>query len=126
MTDSITALLYLDRQTFLKAMHVPYRTSQIRICSPTGYIPLMVDEEENNPITMQIGVYNIWEPESYDRSRWKYLFSHFEGKNEHIPLGSFDVGFSEPDENVNLEKLKDRLKKGGDKKSLLKRFFNRT
>ena len=73
----------------------------------------------------------------YEESMWneqnggicRYMFSHVqtESTDPVIHEGeSMDIGFMEPDENVNLKKLTNKFRQGSDHiKTILKSYFRR-
>ena len=54
----------------------------------------------------------------------EYLFSHTEVLPEYS-MPSFDVGFMEPNKDINLDKLTVKLKKGLNIKNLIKDFLKK-
>lgn len=127
------AHLYLDEETFLKAIVIEDGSNTIRIQSISGYVPMLLGMDNTQTLNLQTGVYRRWEPlhrplflQNFDDIKeWKFLFSHFETVQEHIPQDSFDIGFMEPTKDVNLDKLKNKMRDSKDLRNILLEYYRK-
>ena len=123
------AHLYGDREKFVKAIMVEGNPLFIRVCSPVPFpISNLFFSGRNNS---QVWVYKKYRPLHglpYD-DEWVYILCDIE-EDINIPIPSleerFDIGFQEPDENVNLDKLKKKLRNNLDLKKRLLKFYTTT
>lgn len=112
--------------------------NEIRIQSQTGYYPQLFNEQDaiEGRVILRIGVYQRREPiypenmppQFACRERpvgFKYVFDRFEEQYENIPRGTFDIGFMEPTKDVNLDKLKNRLRDNKNLKILLLNYYKK-
>ncbi len=59
--------------------------------------------------------------------KFRYKFSHIESHNNYSESNTdyIPIGFEQPDKNVNLDKLKKKLRKGNKKlKNILRRYYD--
>lgn len=125
---SITARLFMDG-VFIKTMSVfddqPPFSIRIYSCYPTRII-----RRPDNSSEYAGSSPNIFRYERGKKVALKTFEYHFVGvetdANHHFSIGdSFDIGFMEPDENVNLEKLTTKLRSSKDAVPILKQYYSR-
>ena len=117
----------MDQDTFSKAICVEGNPEYIRMCSVLPYTINNVLGRVSGE--RQVWVYRKYKPLHYPAlDDWIFMFSHVE-KDIDYPMPSeeerFDDGFSEPDENVNLDKLSGKLRDNKDMKKRLLRYFRK-
>lgn len=136
----ISAHLYLNDVCIkIEALNVDHAPLAIGIYSESGYFPSLLTDDSilmSSEVECMIGVYELKEPIYKDDmememmwhtnqypQNWKYKFSHFERPYMQKFNGTFDIGFREPDENVNLDKLKNKFKHSDNIKQHLMEFL---
>lgn len=122
--SGIKAKLYMD-DILQRSIVIPCRCRYIRIASNHSPMYSIYNQahEHLDIDEFNIFVYQLTEKEGFDE--YRYEFSGIEKVNISIPEDSFDIGFSEPNENVNLEKVKSKLRDNIDLKKQLLKFYQR-
>lgn len=103
---------------------LPHPIFYVRVASVNSPLHTLITEE---PLQVESKMH-IFRYELRDRKgvdEYDYHFAGIETTDMSIPEDSFDVGFAEPDENVNLDKLKKKLRDNKEIKSLLLKYYRR-
>lgn len=100
--------------------------SSIRICK-SPRIPLRYFNVGGHILNEEITVHvmNFEFVEQIDPFTLKYEFRYYEKPSEKVEDQALNLGFSEPDEKVNLDHLKKKMKNGLNIKGLLQRFYQK-